>query len=124
MFPDQSPNVEPEASSSCEKQLQQDALWRVSGQMRKAEASIRLTRTDSKWTRSEPLNTQRWENEGVPMIADRDATITPSFVPLAPMNAPRHVSSLQWSEKYVIEPLQQGHGILREEMTGKGKHRE
>jgi hypothetical protein len=52
--------------------------------------------------KSELLDVQRWEDEGGQMI-DNNA---PLPVPLASINAGRHHESLQWNQRFVIEPFQ------------------
>jgi hypothetical protein len=69
---------------------------------------------DSKWLKDELLDTQRWEDEGGQMMENN----APLPVPPASINAGRHHASLQWNERFVIEPFQPNHGMF---LIRKGK---
>jgi hypothetical protein len=69
---------------------------------------------DSEWLKNDFLDTQRWEDEGGKIIEN---SAPPSVSP-ASLNAGRHHVSLQWNERFVIEPFQPNHGIF---LIRKGK---
>ena len=84
-----------------------------------------MKRADSELLTTEPLDIQRREDEGGQVIENRDLLIhSQPLVHLVAIPARKHAISLPWDKRLVIEPFQPGNGILRENMNGKGKHRE
>ena len=72
-----------------------------------------MTKTiDSEGLKNEFLDVQRWEDEGGQMIENSSPMTDPLSVPLVPINAGSHSSSLRWNKRLVIEPFQPGNGIF------------
>lgn len=67
---------------------------------------------DSKRPKTELAGIQRWEDEGGQMIESNGASPDPILVRPAPIHARRHVSSLRWDERFVIQPYRPGIGMM------------
>ena len=76
---------------------------------------------DTQLPETELLDLERWEDEGGQVIENRDLRDRPEHLRLVIVPARKHVTSLQWNKRLVIEPFQPGSGILREDLNGKGK---
>jgi hypothetical protein len=50
-------------------------------------------------------NILRWEDDGGKIIETNHLLLDPPFVQPVPINGGMHDTSLQWNEKFVIEPI-------------------
>jgi hypothetical protein len=80
---------------------------------------IMVKTIDSQWLKNGLLDMQRWENEDGQMI-ENNAPLRLSFQPV-PLSPGSHDRSLQWNERFVIEPFQPSNGIflIRKKYTTK-----
>jgi hypothetical protein len=69
---------------------------------------IMVKTIDSQWLKNERLDVQRWEDEGGHLI-ENNATLPD---PSASINVVRHHASLQWNERFVMEPFQPNNGVF------------
>jgi len=67
---------------------------------------------DSERPTTELLGAQRWEDEGGQIIAGNDTSPDPIFVRPEPIHARRHVASMRWNERFVIQPVRPGVGMI------------
>jgi hypothetical protein len=75
----------------------------------------------SRRSKADLLDLWRWEDDGGQIVEDHGSLSDQTFVRHTPIQIRRHVISLQWNERFVIEPFQSDSGILREDTTSKGK---
>jgi hypothetical protein len=67
---------------------------------------------DSEWLKNDLVDVHRWEDEGGQMIENNVTMPDWLSVPPVSISAGMRDTSLQWNERFIIEPSQPGFSIL------------